>query len=90
MATKKRKKKPKARPRVKKPATPKAAQLDCVCGHCEESHPRLSGYLLVALGAMLVPVNMGLIPGFEFGAAWPILLVLVGAVLIARGTLCKK
>lgn len=89
MATKKRRKKPK----IKKPTAPKAkklSKLDCVCGGCEESHPRLSGYLLVALGVMLVPVNMGMIPGFEFGTAWPILLVLIGAVLIARATLCKK
>ena len=65
-------------------------KLSCVCGSCEDKHPRLGGYLLIALGALLLPINMCLVPGIEWGIAWPAILIPLGIVLIAKATLCER
>lgn len=94
MASKKtvKKRRPKARPRVKRPTaskTPKAPR--CVCGgSCDDTHARLPGYLLIALGMMAVPLNFGLFPQLDWARAWPLVLVLFGFVLVVRTVICKQ
>jgi hypothetical protein len=63
----------------------------CVCGSdCHDTHSHLPGLLLSALGLLALPINFGLIPGMEWALAWPLLLVLVGAVMVAKVAICKS
>ncbi len=67
-----------------------AAIKSCSCGdNCHEDHAHLPGYLLIALGLLALPINFGLIQGLEWAKAWPLLLVLVGATIVAKVTYCK-
>jgi hypothetical protein len=76
-------------PTVKEPASA-ASSKGCRCGdNCHEDHSHLPGYLLIAFGLLALPINFGLISGLEWAKAWPLLLVLVGATLVAKVTLCK-
>ncbi len=59
------------------------------CHECSKAPERLPGYILVALGALWLPANYGMIPGMEWTKAAPLLFVLVGVVLVARATLHK-
>ena len=70
----------------KKPAPSKT----CICGgECKTNHPRLSGYLLIAFGLLALPINFGLLSGLEWAKAWPLILVLIGAVMIIKVTVCQ-
>lgn len=81
MAAKRRKKKA-----VRKRPKAKADN----CANCAQPPDRLPGYLLIALGAMWLPANYGLVPGFEWAKAGPLVLVLMGVVLVAQATLQKS
>ncbi len=84
-------------PKIPKPPTvppsPKAPHSlkRCACGgDCHDEHAHLPGYLLIALGALAVPINFGMIPVLEWTKAWPLLLVLFGFVYIVKTSLCRK
>jgi LiaI-LiaF-like transmembrane region len=77
-------------PPKKKPSKSEPSKRGCVCGsdcHTQDSH--LPGLLLVAFGLLALPVNFGLIPGMEWALAWPLLIVLVGAVLVVKVGICR-
>ena len=62
----------------------------CMCGDdCHDDHAHLPGYLLIAFGILALPINFGLVAGLEWAKAWPLLLVLGGATIVAKVTLCK-
>lgn len=62
-----------------------------VCGgNCREKNANLPGYLLIAFGLLLFPINFDMIPGIEWAKAWPLVLVLFGFVYIAKVTICRK
>ena len=64
--------------------------LRCYCGaDCHDEHAHLPGYLLIALGLLALPINLGFIPGLEWAKAWPLLLVLFGFVLLAKVSICR-
>jgi hypothetical protein len=68
-----------------------AKKVSCICGNCDEPNPHLRGYLIMALGALFIPISFGFFPEFDFIAkGWPILLVLFGMVLVAQATLCRR
>ena len=72
--------------------TAKAANYSnaCTCGgNCHEKYAHLPGYLLIAFGLLLFPINFGLIPGVEWAKAWPLVLVLFGFVYISKVTICR-
>jgi hypothetical protein len=47
--------------------------------------------MLMAIGALFMPISFGFFPEFDFIAkGWPILLLLFGMVFVAKGTLCLK
>ncbi len=73
----------------KKTKTKKSSALKCACGECVDPHARLPAYLLIAFGLMTLPINFGMIDGLEFAKAWPLLLVMIGCVLLAKVQLCK-
>jgi len=63
----------------------------CMCGgDCKEKHSRLPGYLLMAFGFLALPINFDMIPGLEWLKAWPLFLVLMGAVIAIKVTLCRR
>jgi len=75
------------------PAKKKSSNVksSCVCGgDCHDRHSRLPGLLLMALGLVALPINFGLVPGFEWALAWPLLLVVIGAVLVVRVHICRS
>jgi hypothetical protein len=78
--------------RQKRKKTIKAAKKkSCICGRCDEPNPHLRGYLVMAIGALFMPISFGFFPEFDFVAkGWPILLVLFGMVLVAQATLCRR
>jgi len=78
--------------RKRRKNTLKSAKKDsCICGHCDEPNPHLRGYLVMAIGALFLPISFGFFPEFDYVAkGWPILLVLFGMVLVAQATLCRK
>jgi len=62
----------------------------CVCGSCDHPNPGLPGYLLISLGLVLLPVTLGFLPEFEWVAkGWPLLVVMLGFVMIAKATICS-
>jgi hypothetical protein len=76
---------------AKKSAKTKTYSDTCkVCGgNCHEKHAHLPGYLLIAFGLLLFPINFDLIPGVEWAKAWPLVLVLFGFVYISKVTICR-
>ena len=69
----------------------KKIQKSCVCGECEQPHPHLRGYIMMALGLMFLPISFGFFPEFDFVAnGWPVLLVMFGIVLVAKASICEK
>jgi len=58
-------------------------------GNCHDKHAHLPGYLLIAFGLLLFPINFDLIPGVEWAKAWPLVLVLFGFVYISKVTICR-
>lgn len=78
------------RRRKKKKVTKAKSAGSCVCGSCEQPHPHLRGYLLMALGIAFIPISFGFFPEYDWVAkGWPILLVLFGMVLVARAAVCE-
>ena len=68
----------------------KSSNICKVCGgNCHEKHAHLPGYLLIAFGLLLFPVNFGLIPGVEWAKAWPLVLVLFGFVYLSKVSICR-
>ncbi len=62
----------------------------CACGDdCHDQHANLPGYLLIAFGLLGLPFNFDLFSGFGAVKAWPLLLVLVGAVFVVKVYLCR-
>ena len=62
----------------------------CVCGDCEQPHPHLRGYILMALGLMFLPISFGFFPELDWVAnGWPVLLVMFGIVLVAKASVCE-
>jgi hypothetical protein len=77
--------------RRKRKKVVKKISKSCVCGECEQPHPQLRGYLLMALGLMFLPISFGFFPEFDWVAnGWPVLLVMFGIVLVAKATICEK
>ena len=54
-----------------------------------KENPFLPGYLMIAFGFLALPLNFGLVPGFEWLKAWPLLLVLFGVAVVTRELLAK-
>ena len=90
------KKRTKTRAKTTKPAkakTPrtKTTQKECICGgDCHDPHANLPGYILISLGVIAIPLNLGMVGGFELARAWPLLFVLFGFVLLAKVQFCRK
>ena len=62
----------------------------CACGdNCTEKHSHLPGLLLAAFGVLGLQANFGLL-GMDALRAWPLFLVLIGGVLIAKVTICRN
>ena len=55
-----------------------------------DRHAHLPGYLLIAFGLLAIPLNFGMVDGFEFAKAWPLLLVLFGVAILAKVQICRK
>jgi hypothetical protein len=67
-----------------------ASRKGCVCGHsCHEDDAHLPGLLLLGLGLVALPINLGLVSGMEWALAWPLLIVFVGIVLALRVNICR-
>jgi len=82
--------KKKSKPKLKSAPKARTTSKKCICGsECHDAHANLPGYLLIALGMLAIPLNLGMIGGFEFAKAWPLLLVLFGFVLLAKVQLCR-
>lgn len=83
------KKRTKSRSKTKA-AKPKTASKNCICGsECYDKHANLPGYILIALGLVAIPLNLGMMGGFDLAKAWPLLFVLFGFVLLAKVQLCR-
>lgn len=77
--------------RKKKKAVVKCIEKSCVCGECEEPHPHIRGYLLMALGLTFLPISSGFFPELDWVAhGWPVLLVMFGIVLVAKAAICQR
>lgn len=77
--------------RRKKRKLLKVEKKSCICGSCDDPDPHLPGYLIMAIGAMFLPISFGFLPEYDFLAkGWPILLFLFGMVLVAKATLCNE
>jgi len=69
----------------------KKSKRRCVCGSdCHDKDAYLPGLLLLAFGAIAIPANLGIIPGMQWIQAWPLAVVLLGAVLIVRVGVCRS
>lgn len=81
-------------PKKKKPLVPSEPQKvpkPCLCGdNCHEPHAHLPGFLLIALGFLVLPLNYGLVANLEWARAWPLAIVLVGCILVVKVTICRK
>jgi len=75
---------PKRKSKEKKPSK------SCTCGdNChEESH--LPGLLLAAFGVLGLQANFDLIDGAVWLKAWPLFVVLIGVVLMAKVSICRS
>jgi len=63
----------------------------CFCGdNCHEKHSHLPGLLLAGLGLVALPLNFGLVAGLEWARAWPLVLVLIGTILVAKVGICRS
>ncbi|NYZ73905.1 hypothetical protein H0O00_02070 [Candidatus Micrarchaeota archaeon] len=73
----------------KRKSTEKKSRSGCACGdNCHESNSHLPGILLAAFGVLGLEANFGLI-GMDALRAWPLMLVLIGLVLVAKVTICR-
>ncbi len=73
----------------KRKPTQKKSRSACACGdNCHDSHSHLPGLLLAAFGVLGLEANFGVI-GVESLRAWPLVLVLLGAVLVAKVSICR-
>jgi hypothetical protein len=74
----------------KKKSSEKKSRSVCACGdNCIEKHSHLPGLLLAAFGVLGLQANFGLL-GMDALRAWPLFLVLIGGVLIAKVTICRN
>jgi hypothetical protein len=55
-----------------------------------DDNAHLPGYLLIAWGLLALPLNFGLLPGFEWAKAWPLILVLFGIVFIVKNVIAEE
>jgi len=77
-------------PRKKRTKKEKPARSSCICGdNCHENHSHLPGLLLMGIGLIALPLNFGIVSGFEWARAWPLVIVLIGAVLVAKVGICR-
>jgi hypothetical protein len=78
-------------PPKKKSVKKESVNKNCICGSdCHDQDSHLPGLLLVALGLLALPINFGMIPGMQSALAWPLLIVLVGAVLVVKVGICRS
>ncbi len=63
---------------------------NCMCGdNCHDLDAWLPGYLLICLGLLALAVNFGILDSVSWARAWPLLLVLGGAVMVVKVELCR-
>lgn len=63
----------------------------CMCGHdCTSTNAPLGGLLIAAFGLLALQINFGLMPNLEWAKAWPLLLVLIGAVIMVKSGICQS
>ena len=78
-------------PRKKRKKTETSVRSSCICGdNCHENHSHLPGLLLMGAGLVALPLNFGLIAGLEWARAWPLVIVLIGAVMVAKVGICRS
>lgn len=86
----KRKSKSRSKTKTAKPKSSSKGPKSCICGsECYDKHANLPGYILIALGLVAIPLNLGMMGGFDLARAWPLLFVLFGFVLLAKVQLCR-
>ena len=61
---------------------------DGMVGRPDPVHARgqAAGLVLMLVGAALLIGNLGLVPWFDWGTFWPVILVLLGTALLVAGT----
>ena len=66
-------------PKKKKPRKKAAKRAES-----SKSHAHLPGYFMIAFGLMGMGLNFDLFPGLEWAKAYPLLAVLLGAVVLVK------
>ena len=59
-------------------------------GGIMKSKSRVGAYVLIALGAVFLLSNFGLLPHLFLKQWWPIILIAVGIISLARRSCCEK
>lgn len=74
----------------KRKTSEKKSRSGCACGDsCTDTHSHLPGLLLAAFGVLGLEANYGLL-GMDALRAWPLFVVLIGLVLVAKVTICRS